>query len=660
MSHSLRNFSNLPPEQAAIGAKCFHPSGNFIEFKKHDVEQSISSRFDKIVNNYPDRIAVKVENQVVTYFELNAMANRIARGILDLRRPQSVPIPLFLAKRVEQIASMLGVLKTGHFFVLLDSSCPTARIAETLRELGAGILLTDDQNIDLAQTIAGEAFRVIAVDSINPSSLQAPELPIDPRAVANIRYTSGSTGRPKGVIQSHRNLLHQIMLYTNAYQICAQDRISVLTVNTGNTITSTFLALLNGAALLPFEVQNAGTNRLASWLLNERITFAIIGSPLFRSLCESLTGNERFSDLRLIRLASEAAYRSDFELYKKHFPSTCFLANALSSSETNLLTTFYIDHKTEIAGDELPLGYGFDDKQILLLNDAGQRLGSNETGEIVVRSKFLSPGYWNRSDLTNAKFKPDPEDPEKQLYFTGDLGLMLPNGCLIHKGRKDFRVKVRGYGVDLVEVENTLRSHPSVKEAVVVARANESGEARLLGYFSVRGETRLTVTELRQFLLEHLSDYMVPAAFVRLDVMPMTPNGKVDRRSLPVPDDSRPELETPFMAPETPLEEQLTKIWAQVLGLSRIGIHDNFFDLGGHSLAATRVVSQVIKEVQLELTPQAVFQAPTVAEMATLITERQIKQQGEKDRARMIDELESLSDDQAQKLLDNQPVVERR
>ena len=660
MVHSLRNFSNLPPEQAAIQAKCFHPSGTFIEFKKHDVEQSVPARFETIVHYYPDRIAVKAENQVVTYFELNAMANRIARSILDLRRPQSEPVPLLLDKRVEQIVSMLGVLKTGHFFVLLDSSSPTARIAETLRELGAGILLTDDQNIDLAQTIAGKAFRVIAVDSTNPSSFQAPQRPIDPRAVANIRYTSGSTGRPKGVIQSHRNLLHQIMLYTNAYQICAQDRISVLTVNTGNTITSTFLALLNGAALLPFDIQKEGTNQLASWLLNERITFALFSSPLFRSLCESLTGNEQFPELRLIRLASEAAYRSDVELYKKHFPSTCFLVNALSSSETNLLTTFYIDHKTQIAGDELPLGYAFEDKQILLLNDAGQRLGSNETGEIVVRSKFLSPGYWNRSDLTNAKFKPDPEDPEKRLYFTGDLGLLLPNGCLIHKGRKDFRVKVRGYGVDLIEVENTLRSHPSVKEAVVVVRANESGEARLLGYFTVRGQTRPTVTELRRFLLEHLPDYMVPAAFVSLDVIPMTPNGKVDRRSLPVPDDSRPELDATFIAPETPLEEQLAKIWAQVLGLNRIGIHDNFFDLGGHSLAATRVVSQVIKEFQLELAPQAVFQAPTVAEMAAVITERQITLQREKDLTRMIDELESLSEDQAQRLLDNQPVVERR
>jgi acyl carrier protein len=210
-----------------------------------------------------------------------------------------------------------------------------------------------------------------------------------------------------------------------------------------------------------------------------------------------------------------------------------------------------------------------------------------------------------------------------------------------------------------MEVENTLRSHPSVKEAVVTVRANESGETRLLGYFTASGHECPTVTELRQFLLEHLADYMVPAAFVRLDVMPMTANGKVDRGSLPAAADSRPELEVPFIPAESPTEKQLIKIWVQILGLNRIGIHDNFFDLGGHSLAASRVVSQVIQEFQIEVPLQVLLQSPTIAEMAAVITERQASKLLTEDLDGILTELESLSDEHAQRLLDNQRVVER-
>jgi acyl carrier protein len=346
-------------------------------------------------------------------------------------------------------------------------------------------------------------------------------------------------------------------------------------------------------------------------------------------------------------------------MYRKYFCSTCILVNGLSSTETGYLRLYGIDHDTAISDDQVPVGYACDDKEILLLDDEGKEVCANEVGEIVVRSRYLSPGYWRNADLTEVKFKPDPEGGDNRLYYTGDLGLMRADGCLIHKGRKDFRVKVRGYGVDLMEVENTLRSYPSVKDAVVMVRANESGEVRLLGYVTAGGHESPTVTELRRFLLEHLPDYMVPAAFVSLDVIPMTPNGKVDRRSLPVPDDSRPELDAPFMAPETPLEEQLAKIWVQILGLNRIGIHDNFFDLGGHSLAASRVVSHVIQEFQIEVPLQALFQSPTIAEMAAVIIERQAAKFLTEDLDGILTELESLSDEHAQRLLDNQRVVER-
>jgi acyl-coenzyme A synthetase/AMP-(fatty) acid ligase/acyl carrier protein len=491
------------------------------------------------------------------------------------------------------------------------------------------------------------------------TSVDAPRIAIEPAAIADIRYTSGSTGRAKAIIQWHRNLLYQVLLYTNLYRICSDDRISVLTSNTGNTITIIFSALLNGAVLLPFDVQKKGVKELANWLLSEKISFTMMSSPLFRSLCESLTGAEKFSDLRMIRLASEGAYRADVDLYKKHFPPTCVLANALSSGETNLLTTFYVDHRTEITGDDLPVGYPVEGKEIIVRDDGGQEVGHNQIGEIVVRSKYLSPGYWKRPDLTKTKFKPDPEDPEKRLYFTGDLGLIRPDGCLIHKGRKDSRIKIRGYGVDLVEVEKALLSYRGIEQAIVTTRQNEDGSARLVAYFTSHIQPAPHASELRGFLKTKLPEYMIPSAFLRLEVIPLTPNGKVDRKALPDPARSRPELANAYVPPRTTTEEILVRIWAEVLSLDDVGIHDNFFDLGGHSLAAARVVSRVLKQFQLEIPLQALFESPTVAEMSALINEHQGKKLSGKELEQILTELESLSDDEAQKRLSesSSPVV---
>jgi acyl carrier protein len=278
----------------------------------------------------------------------------------------------------------------------------------------------------------------------------------------------------------------------------------------------------------------------------------------------------------------------------------------------------------------------------------------------VVRSLYLSAGYWGRPDLTEAKFKPDPQGGDKGLYFTGDLGFRLPDGCLIHKGRKDFRVKIRGYGVEIAEVEKALRHHASIKDVVIVARPNEAGEARLVAYFTSSTQPTPSVSEVRTLLKAKLADYMIPSAFVMLDALPLTPNGKVDRKALPDPGTSRPELDSAYVAPKTLIEQELANIWGEVLSLNQIGIYDNFFDLGGHSLAATRVVSQVIKQFQLELPLQSLFQSPTVAEMASVIAENQAKKLAEKDLNRILSELESLSDEEAQRLVAKEPSAGRR
>src|SRR5882724_3348244 len=600
------------------------PINEFLPLREEQFAQTLTEQFEKIARRYPHRIAVKMGEVAVTYAELNAMSNRVARAILAERASDPEPIGLFFARGVVQIAGVLGVLKAGKFFVLLDSSFPKDRIALILEDSQAKFLIADEQNILAARQAADNGRRVMEFESISDRvSAENLELEIPSKSLAYIVYTSGSTGRPKGVVWNHRNKMHSVMRRVYADHMCAEDRVAVLSSGTANAVTDIFVTLLNGAALLPFDVKDMGVIPLVNWLVEERITVCYIASPLFRRVGEAMSGDERFPDLRLLWLRSEAVYKSDVDLYKKHFPPTCLLINGVSSGETGPLTEYVINHDTEIIDNEVPLGHALAGLEIRLVDDEGRQVGYNEVGEIVVRSRYLFEGYWRRPDLTEAKYKLDPNGGQERLYLTGDLGLMRPDGCLLYKGRKDFRVKVRGYGVETAEVEKRLLSHPDVREAVVVARQNRLGESYLVAYFTVRDHSVPTVSELRGFLLEKLADYMLPSAFVMLDAMPLTPNGKLDRSALPVPDSSRPQLDVAYAAPRSSIEEKLVEVWQEILDVRPIGIHDNFFDLGGHSLAGASLISRLNRIFGLDLAVRVLFEAPTVAQLTSSIEVQQ-------------------------------------
>jgi amino acid adenylation domain-containing protein len=650
---ALITRSQLSPEQVAIRAKCFHPSGTFVEFKKEDIELSFPERFEAIVRLYSDRIAIKTTNQVVTFADLNAVANRLARAILAARGTTSEPIGLLLDNRPVLFAAMLGVLKAGKFFVAVDPSLPKAQIVTLLEDSQATLVITNQHHLTLAAegAIRCPLLDLDSIDQSMPSTSLC--LPVSADAPALIFYTSGSSGAAKAVLWTHRVLLHHLMLTTNAFHACAEDRISLLASGTSGAVTNGLFALQIGAALLPFDVRKEGVARLASWLSEERISICWFSPPLFRTLSETLTGKGKFAALRLIRLAGDAAYQSDVDLYKQHFPRNCLLVNALSSSEAGFLSIYYLDHASQISGIEVPVGYPVADKEILLLDEEGKEVGFNEVGEIVVKSCYLSSGYWYRPDLTDSKFRPHSGDGEPRLYFTGDLAVMRPDGCLIYKGRKDFRVKIRGYGVEFAAVEKVLLELEAIREVVVAAPKNESGEARLVAYFTAQ-RPNPSAAEIRDFATKTLPDYMIPTAFVKLQEMPLTPSGKIDRNRLPEPEKSRPETGVPYVRPRTPVEMHLAEIWAEILCLNEVGVYDNFFDLGGHSLAATRVLSKVLKTFQLELPLQSLFRSPTVAEMAAVITEQQGKKLDEKELQRILTELESLSEDDAHRILSDQ------
>jgi hypothetical protein len=298
----------------------------------------------------------------------------------------------------------------------------------------------------------------------------------------------------------------------------------------------------------------------------------------------------------------------------------------------------------------VPVGYPAPGKKVLLLDENGHEVGPGEMGEIAVKSRFLSVGYWRKPELTNAKFLADPNGDDERTYLTGDLGRLLPDGFLIHVGRQDSMVKIRGYRVELSEIERALLTHPQVKEAAVRTWNRDSEDTYLAAYIVLQNSSALTVDELRSFLQEKLSDYMIPSAFVFVDSLPLN-NGKLDRNALKKPDDKRPALTQAYAPARNEIEKDLVGIWETVLDVHPVGIHDNFFDLGGQSLLATRIVSRVITQFQLDVPLQSLFQSPTVAEMAVVMTEYRAKTLSEADLTRILDQLESLSDEEAQRLL---------
>src|SRR5215211_708643 len=600
-----------------------YPTNAFIRFEEEETEQSIPQRFEQQVSRYPDRLAVKTRNHQLSYAALNQVANRVARALLAQRGEGAESIALLLEHNASMIAAIIGVLKAGKVYVPLDPSFPYARNAYILEDSQASLIMTNNENRSLVEKLSENRHSLINIDEIGATfSDENINLSISSDNLANIIYTSGSTGQPKGVIQNHRNLLNVAMRYTNGLQISAEDRLTLLqSYSVAGSVSNMLGALLNGASLFPYNVKEEGLIELADLLIEEEITVYHSVPTVFRQFANTLTGNEEFPELRLIRLGGEPVSAEDVQLYKRYFPSDSIFVNSYGASEAASVLRYCVDKDTEISGAMVPVGYPLGDVEILLLDDEGAAIGFDQVGEIAIKSRYISPGYWRKPDLTQATFTTAPQDESERIYRTGDLGYMQPDGSLVVTGRNDFRVKIRGFRIEVAEIELALRGRTKVKEAAVVAHEDQRGEKQLVAYVVPEPEQAPTISELRGFLKDKLPDYMVPPAFVVLDALPLTPNGKLDRLALPAPDLARPELGTNFVSPRNALEEQLVEIWVEVLGVAQVGVHDDFFELGGHSLRATQLLSRVREVFQVELPLLSLFEEPTLSGLADRLEE---------------------------------------
>ena len=632
MSDSSKQHFTLPPEQRAIRDKCYHPSGKFIEFPKEDVETSIPERFEKIVGQFPDRLAVKMRNRTLTYQELNHAANRVAHAILAQRGETQEPIALLMEHDSPLIAAIVGVLKAGKICVVLDPSLPKARGAFLIEDSQAGLLITDSKNLSLTKEYAQDRRQIVNIDELNSGfSIDDPGLLIGPDHFAFLIYTSGSTGQPKGVIQNHRNLLHDSLLYCNGLHICIDDRVALLYFcSASQGLKITLATLLNGAALCPFQVRHQGVAKLPLWLNQEEITIYFSVPIVLRQCVGTIGEQEQFPRLRIIQLGSDLVTPRELEEYQMHFSADTILIVRFGTTETGTLRRMFFNVNTCVDEATVPVGYATEDTDISLLDEEGKEVQFGAVGEIVVASRYISPGYWRRSDLTREHFISDPNGGDKRIYHTGDLGRLRSDGLLYHLGRKDFQLNIRGHRVEAGEIEAVLLAQGNVKEAIVATGKASTGADtdRLIAYIVPSEDPLPSIPVLRRAARMKLPAYMIPSDFVFVESLPLTPNGKVDRRALPAPGNARPELDVTYVVPQSDIEKQLARIWEEVLDVRPIGIHDNFFDLGGHSLLATQVVSRIINSFSTDVPLRDIFEAPTIAALAQRLQNHSIINKG--------------------------------
>ncbi len=664
-------------EDGLIASNSVRPVNPFTSFAKHEIEQSIAERFSQQVRKYPQRVAVKTRNHEWTYEELDANANRIAQSILSLRGDRQEQIALLFDHDAPMIAALLGALKAGKTYVPLDPNHPRERLAQIIEDSEATTLLTNSTNLALANSVWSAVAERSADTALNQthnreSKASSPlrsagalhncliniddrvrietqaDLPkIEPDRIAYILYTSGSTGQPKGVMQNHRNVLHYIRVYANNLHLNVEDRLTLLSSYCFDaSVMDIYGALLNGATLYPIDIKQEGLAGISQQLIDERITVYHSTPTVYRyfvnqvaqtSVCDAPDSNHRlksvpltlnsrteFPNLRLVVLGGEKVTRTDVELYQKHFSDDCLFVNGLGPTEATIALQNFISKQTKISGDNVPVGFPVEDTEVLLLNKAGKP--SEVAGEIAIKSKHVALGYWRNLEATANAFasqrgsSPTIREGSLRTYRTGDMGRRLPDGTIQFEGRKDFQIKIRGFRVELGEIESAIAQYEPVRENVVVATENGNGDKRVVAYVVPRGPESIN-GDLREFLKQKLPEYMVPSSFVVLDSLPLTVSGKLNRRALPAPESSMgvPPLRSAYAAPQTHLEKLLTSIWADVLEVKAIGIDHNFFDLGGHSLLAVRLFAQIEKKLGKRLPLATLFQAPTVAQLAAVI-----------------------------------------
>lgn len=620
-------------------------------------ERCIQQWFEGQAERTPDAVAVTYESGRLTYRELNARANQLAHHLRKQGAGPDVLVGLCVERSLDLVVAILGILKSGAAYLPLDLTYPKDRVAYILSDAQAPLLVTQTK---LAEGLTGHPAKVICLDgdaaALAAESTVNPALTINAANIAYVIYTSGSTGRPKGMLITHHNVVRLMQATEPWYHFNERDVWTMFhSCAFDFSVWELWGALFYGGRLVvvPYLTSRA-PETFYKLLCDEQVTVLNQTPAAFRQLiqAEEEVGQNPKLALRYVIFGGEALELKSLKpWFERHGDQRPQLVNMYGITETTVHVTYRPIGALDLAGGSV-VGVPIPDLQVHLLDVNRQLVPVGVPGEMYVGGAGLGRGYYNRPELTAEKFVPDPfsNQPGARLYRSGDQARRLPNGDLEYLGRIDFQVKIRGFRVELGEIESVINEYPGVRESAVIVREDVPGDQRLVAYVVTNGEW--SVADLRQRAGVRLPDYMVPSAFVRLDKLPLTNNGKVDRRALPAPDVSTEAKGGGFVTPSTPVEEKLAAIWAELLRVDRVGAQDNFFELGGHSLLGTRLMARVRRDFELEVPLRVLFERPTVATMAEAIVELQLQQSTPEDIDRLLAEIEGMSDAEASSRLD--------
>ena len=576
----------------------------------------IHEEFAEVARRMGDRTAVVCGEHTLTYAELDQHSGRLARRLRRLGVGPGALVGVCMERSVEMVTGMLGVLKAGGAYVPLDPSYPQERLAFMLDDAQAHVLLTQSSLAEKFNDYWGYTIYLDAEEEEIKDEAEGTAQTAGAENLAYVIYTSGSTGQPKGVAVPHR-AVHNLVRGTNYITLEESDVVAQLSNSSFDAATfEIWGALLSGARLVIIDKDVAlAPHALAAQLEAHGVTVMFLTTALFNHMARELPA--AFRGLRHLLFGGEAVEPKWVrEVLEKGRPGR--LLHVYGPTET---TTFATWHEVTSVGEQahlVPIGGPLTNVQIYVFDEHLRPVPVGVPGGLYIGGCGLARGYLDQPALTAERFIPDPFSSESgaRLYQTGDLARFRPDGSVEFLGRSDQQVKIRGFRVEPGEVEALLSAHPLVTQAAVVVREDAPADRRLVAYFVTNDGQTSGATELRRHLAARLPAYMVPSAFVQLDVLPLNANGKVDRKALPPPDEGRPELETKFVAPRSAVERRLAGFYAEVLGLQAVGVEDDFFELGGHSLHATQVISRVRDCFNVELPLSQFFETGTLADLA--------------------------------------------
>ena len=526
-----RSYANKPIKKLGC---------NTIETNNFD--ESLVTAFERVAMTFPSYIALGSDAWQPTYRELNETANRLAHRLIARGVRLGDRTAILMSHDAPMVAAVCGILKAGQIMVPLSPDDPVSRLKMLFEDTEPSAIVTDAQNRKLAAEFAPRDCRILNFESETAMGpVENPSIEIPPEQTAFLVYTSGTTGHPKGVMQTHRQNLRDAAVHAEAMQYTENDRISLFsTISTGQGAAGIWRTLLSGAMLCLFPVKTRGVTGLAEWIIDRGLTVYVSSASIFRTLIKTIDDQLVFSNVRAVRLASEAVTADDFDAFRKHFPRTSIFVHMLASSETSTIAWSRWAQTDLIPGGVLPVGHFARDMDVSLLGDGGQPVARGQVGQIVVKSRCVANGYWRDPELTADRFSDDLDGSGTRLVRTGDLGRISADGLLEIHGRKDHRIKIRGNRIDLMDIERALKNLPGIEQAAVVAIRRENHEPLLVAFVVKTSDGSWTATRLRHAVRANLPLHMVPSR-IRVSRQSAPQPGKQDRSrgAPPCPSGSR-------------------------------------------------------------------------------------------------------------------------